>query len=309
VPPNAAAADDVERQTPGEFLGKVRDAFTEIYRDAEPDEQLRDLTRRDLEKLGVTLAADPDDGYARVVAAISEEISSACAELYDVDLSADCAIGTLTHPKVNARCFRSPEGVYALVIHHGLMGLLHKFTKLVIAAHDPSQVIYCNRKDPQSLTTEELLEWADELGVNYLATGAGRGAMLKLSDRAMAVVSPIVHLAETFVLGHEVGHYLAGHLDDDARFAADAEVPWLEVLAENKRHEDEFEADAYGFEIMRTCSPTMPAEHTHSAIVGAFSMMGLIGGDRSSPSHPASSERYRRLAERYGLPSLNDAPG
>jgi Zn-dependent protease with chaperone function len=193
--------------------------------------------------------------------------------------------------------------VYALVIHHGLMNLLHKYTKLVVAAHDPSQVVYCNRKDPASLTPAELLGWADELGPNYLATGATRGVMLKLSDRAMTAVSPIVRLAETFVLGHEAGHYLAGHLEDDTRFSADEEVPWLEVFAENERHEDEFEADAYGFEIMKACSPSAPAETVHAALVGAFSMMGLIGGDVATASHPASSKRYQRMAERIGLPS------
>jgi hypothetical protein len=118
------------------------------------------------------------------------------------------------------------------------MNLLHKYTKLVVAAHDPAQVVYCNRKDPASLTPAELLEWADELGMNYLTTGATRGAMLKLSDHAMAAVSPIVHLAETFVLGHEAGHYLAGHLEDDARFSADEEVRSLEVFAENERDVD-----------------------------------------------------------------------
>jgi hypothetical protein len=289
-------------QTPAEYLEQVREAYARLDRDPDPDRELLELTRVDLEKRGLELP-DPDEAYGVVVAAISDEIVAACSETWSVDLSERCAIGPLRHPAVNARCFKSPDGVYALVIHHGLMNLLHKYTKLVVAAHDPAQVVYCNRKDPASLTPAELLEWADELGVNYLATGATRGAMLKLSDRAMAAVSPIVHLAETFVLGHEAGHYLAGHLEDAARFSADKEVRWLEVFAENERQEDEFEADAYGFEIMRACSPSAPPETVHAAVVGAFSMMELIGGDVATVSHPASSKRYQRIAERFGLPS------
>jgi hypothetical protein len=288
-------------QTPSEFLAHVRALYARIDRDDEPDQQFKKLTDDDLAKRGVTLA-DPSDGYAIVVDAIAEDIAAACVEGWSVDLTERCAIGDLRHLAVNARCFKSPSGVYALVIYHGLMNLMHKYTKLVVAAHDPSQVIYCNRKDPGSLTTEELLDWADELGPNYLTYGATRGAMLKLSTRAMAAVSPIVHLAETFILGHEAGHYLGGHMEEDASFSADAYAPSLQVFVENGRHALEFEADIYGFEIMTACSPSAPPETVHAAVLGAFSMMGLIGGDAAAASHPASSQRYQRIAERFGLP-------
>jgi hypothetical protein len=300
-PPNAQDQTARPPQTPAEFLAHVQQTYARLDRDPDPHRELLELTRADLRKLGRDLP-DPDAPYAEIVAAISADIVAACSELWGTNLSERCAIGPLQHPTVNARCFKSPDGVYALVIHHGLMNLLHKYTKLVIAAHDPPQVVYCNRKEPASLTTGELLEWAEELSVNYLATGATRGAMLKLSDRATAAASPIVHLGETFVLGHEAGHYLAGHLEDDARFSADENASWLQVFAENDRHDDEFEADAYGFEIMKASSPWAPPEIVHAAIVGAFSMMGLIGGDVTTATHPASSERYQRLAKRFGMP-------
>jgi hypothetical protein len=281
----------------------VREGYARLDRDAQPDQGLAELTELDLKKRGLELP-DSDEAYGVVVARISDEIATACSEVWSRDLRERCAMGPLRHPSVNARCFRSPNGVYALVIHHGLMNLLHKYTKLVIAAHDPSQVVYCNRKHPASLTTTELLEWADELGVNYLDTGATRGAILKLTNRAMAAVSPIVHLAETFVLGHEAGHYLAGHLEVDAHFRTDEEVPWLDVFTENERHDDEFEADEYGFKIMKACSPLAPPETVHTAVVGAFSAMELIGGDVATVSHPASSTRYQRLADRFDLPNI-----
>jgi uncharacterized protein YjiS (DUF1127 family) len=304
VPAGHEAADG-ERvptaQTPTEFLARVREAYAQLDRDEEPDRALLELTRRDLEKLGVELA-EPGENYGLIVAAIADEIAAACSAVWGCDLTERCAIGPLRHPAVNARCFKGPGGIYALVIHHGLMNLLHKYTKLIVAAHDPSQVTYCNRKDPASLTSTELLGWAEELRANYLASGATRGALLKLSPRAAAAASPIVHLAETFVLGHEAGHYLGGHLEDDARFTSDEEVPWLHVFAENVHHADEFDADAYGFEIMKACAPSAPPETVHVAVVGAFSAMALAGGDVATASHPASSERYQRLAERFGLP-------
>lgn len=293
--------------TPEAFLIEVRSRRLVPYWGA-PDEELLELTKRDLEALGETLPG-PAEALDLVAARLAEEIKAACIALWGTDLSERCAIGALPHPAVNAQCIRSGvDGVYALVIYHGLMMLLHKYTKLIVAAHDTTQVVYCNRKEPDALEPGELLAWAAELGLNYLDTGAPRGAILKLTPRAMAAVVPIVHLGELFVLGHEAGHYLAGHLDTSSFHSSDDDAG-LEVLTENENHAYEFEADALGFEIMRACAGDAPAEHIRSATVAAFSMMGLIGGDVDTVRHPASSTRYRHLAERYGAPLLGAPAG
>ena len=82
-------------------------------------------------------------------------------------------------------------------------------------------------------------------------------------------------------------------------------VPWLEVFGENERHEYEFEADTYGFEIMHAAATWAPVEFLHSGVVAAFSVMGLIGGDVETATHPASSARYLRIADRFGLPAVD----
>ena len=116
----------------------MREAYSRLDRDPEPDHELLERTRVDLEKRGLELP-DPDEAYGVVVATISDEIAAACSEIWSVDLSERCAIDPLRHPAVNARCFKSPECAYALVIHRGLMNLLHKSTKLVVVAHGPAQ--------------------------------------------------------------------------------------------------------------------------------------------------------------------------
>jgi hypothetical protein len=97
-------------QWPAEYLAQVRDAYTRLDRDPEPDQELLDLTKLDLEKRGLDLP-DPDEAYEMVVAAISSEIVAACSETWSCDLGERCAIGPLRHPAVNARCFKSPHGV------------------------------------------------------------------------------------------------------------------------------------------------------------------------------------------------------
>src|SRR5437762_11906330 len=86
-------------QTPAEYLEQVREAYARLDRDPDPDQELLELTRVDLEKRGLDLP-DPDEAYGVVVAAISDEIGAACSETWSVDLSERCAIGPLRHPAV-----------------------------------------------------------------------------------------------------------------------------------------------------------------------------------------------------------------
>jgi hypothetical protein len=64
----------------------------------------------------------------------------------NAEVAQSYAIGPLSHPSVNARCFRSKEGHYAIVLHHGLMNLLHKHSKLWVAA-----VVKAYRNSPELL--------------------------------------------------------------------------------------------------------------------------------------------------------------
>jgi len=160
-------------------------------------------------------------------------------------------------------------------------------------------VTYCNRKPVSELTSVELASWAEELGDIYLASGATKGAMIKLDQRAMVAASTVLTMSETFVLGHEIGHAVAGHLEDGSRLTADDRVPWLKFLAESPLRQDEFEVDRYGFLAMRGCFERASPRMHLGALASTFSTLSLIGAGRASESHPSAMDRIHRLVERH----------
>lgn len=114
--------------SPHDFLASVREAYRRRVFDEEPDREFETLTVEDLRKHGLPRLG-PGENYDRIVDQLAEVIARCVHALYERDLAVSCAIGALEDPSVNARCIRSPKGLYAAVIHYGLMNLLHKHTK------------------------------------------------------------------------------------------------------------------------------------------------------------------------------------
>lgn len=281
--------------SPSEFLEQIRLACeVGAVKDEWPENEMQRLTREDLERHGVS-PSDMADPYRKVIDDLVGEISGGFKSQYDVDISDSCAFGALQHPAVNARCFYSGNGLYAIVLHYGLMNLLHKHTKLLTAALDPSTVVYCNRKSAEQLTSTELQAWALELGDIYRRTGETKGAIVKLKPEPSSAAARMLSLGEAFVLGHEIGHMIAGHLEASSRLSADTEVPWLQFLPENSSHKYELEADEYGFFAMQAHQPDAPKSILLGALVATFATMSLVGAGQGSASHPSSLSRIHHV--------------
>jgi hypothetical protein len=282
--------------TPSEYLDYLRRAHARRSVHASPDHEMLRLTRLDMETLGVSLP-DPTSPYDMVVRHLADRVAAGFSSRCGIDVATSCAIGPLDDSSVNARCFRSAEGHYAIVLHHGLMNILHKHSKLLTAAVNPSSVVYCNRKDPAELTSQELVSWAQELGSIYRTIGETKGAMVKLDRQASVIATTTLTMGEAFVLGHEIGHFVAGHLENDSRFVPDQRFPWLEFFAENPMHQDEFEADRHGFEAMRDHIESISKPMLLGALVSTFATLSLIGAGATSESHPSAMDRIHQLVE------------
>jgi hypothetical protein len=283
--------------TPAEFLAEIRFSYALRVSDLElQDPELLRLTEDALKRSGEALP-DPADPYAVVIKGLGDRLVRSFADRYQADF-ANCAIGALEHPTVNARCFRSPAGLYAIVLHHGLMALLHKYTKLLAAAIDPSAVVYCNRKPAEELTSEELREWWEELGTIYLARGEVGGARVKLTPEATVSATGLLLLSEAFVLGHEIGHMVAGHMEDRDRLVADELVPWLQFLPENDLHAYEFEADDFGWFGMSSYAPGTPKPVLLASLLTTFNTLSVAGAAPNSTTHPAAMSRVQSLVEK-----------
>lgn len=218
------------------------------------------------------------------------------------------AFGGIDSPTVNAACVKSRDGVFAIVVNFGLMIFLNKYTKYMTAAAIPSSVAFCNRANPDDLGRSDYVMFANEMIDHYRTTGEIAGALIRLSQRGQALSVVQLILAERFVVAHEIGHFLCGHLDDDSLFSLDSTTQTFLIFAENEHHQKEFEADARAFELMAAQLWSAARDEEALEAVGAgmlitavtvFQALQFLGSATASRTHPAPRERLLRLAEAF----------
>jgi hypothetical protein len=242
-------------------------------------------------------------GLDTVVAGIAEKLVTSLAPAHRDRLNQQVAIGGLDDAAVNAACLKSPDGVFAIVVNYGLMMFLHKYTKLMHAALYPRTVVHCNRADPSRLDGPDYFGFATETAGYARQTGQVAGATVAFDGEMTALTAFQVDLAETFVLAHEIGHFMSGHLDDDENYISIVSDGSMLLFAERPDHRREFEADEYGFELLRRSEPEMPPDVLAIVILAVFQALAIVGGDRSSESHPAPSLRALKIIDQAFTPN------
>jgi hypothetical protein len=295
--------------TPEEFLYAVREHLADHSLRAAHQQGVKDPAFAEIVRERATAGGhDPGEierpaGLETAVAEIAEKLGTSLAPADRSRLSQQVAIGGLDNSSVNAACIKSPDGVFAIVVNYGLMMFLHKFTKLMQAALSPESVIYCNRAEPSRLVGPDYFGFAMETVAYAQETGQVAGATVAFDAEMTAMTGLQVHLAETFVLAHEIGHFMSGHLDDDENYISLASDGSMLLFAESPDHQREFEADEYGFDLLRLSEPDMPPDVLAIVTLAVFQALAAVGGDRSSDSHPAASVRAFTIIDRAFTPS------
>lgn len=184
------------------------------------------------------------------------------------------------------------------------MMFLHKYTKLMHAALYPRTVVYCNRADPGRLDGPDYFGFATETAAYAKQTGQVAGATVAFDDEMTALTAFQVRLAETFVFAHEIGHFISGHLDDDENYISIVSDGSMLLFAEHPDHRREFEADEYGFELLRLSEPEMPPDVLAIVILAVFQALALLAATalpnrtphRASVPSPSSIKHSRPTA-------------
>ncbi|MBA4020283.1 MAG: hypothetical protein C0483_24240 [Pirellula sp.] len=298
--------------TPEDFLSQLQTEYAESALEGAPDSEFMARTQADLNALDntVTYTAEQLRSMAVVGAQLKEHVYGSLAADMAARIVPNIAVGILDTGEANAAIFKSPDGKYAILLNNGLLLLLNKFVKLMIAWEDPGRVIYCNRKPAEELTVGELREFLPELVETYKQYGAPHGAMLKLAPYVVGRQSSLLHLMELFIVCHELGHFLNGDLDNESDFCVVEDRPWLRKFEENKDHAIEYAADATGFQLLQTVLQAIPGNFSPlnglQAIILLFNLFFLLTEDES-PSHPNPRTRSVRIARQFFGESFADA--
>jgi hypothetical protein len=221
---------------------------------------------------------------------------------HELKLGHDISIGSVNTTKINAVCTTDTRGHYAIVINSSLFTYLHKYGKLLSAVSNPSIVTYCNRKSPETLTREDIMGYINELPQIYFVMNQVMGPMIHLNNEAQTIHMLILEIAEKFILGHELGHYFRGHLDNNAN--TELFLGEFQKL-KNNNHDLEFEADDFGYELVKNWIAGSKPELLQEAFLYSGVSLVFTGLNSLNPyaseTHPAPMDRLKRLFKNMEL--------
>jgi hypothetical protein len=290
--------------TPDQFLEYLRTAYGRPAALGTPDVEMIERTRADLRD------ANPDAPFTpeglRDMKLVGERLKSEVYGSLAPDIAArvlpNVVLGVLDTGEANAAIYKSHDAKYAILLNTGLLLLLNKFAKLIVAWQDTSVVAYCNRKPAAELTLDELQSYLPELVATYKQYGAPYGALLKLNPSAIGRQSTLLHLSELFVVCHELGHFLNGDLENEELFCAVDGKPELRRFEENRDHAIEYAADATGFALLQdVLKPTTEGFRPEYGLLGIINLFNLfyLLTEGESLSHPNPRARTVRLARHF----------
>jgi hypothetical protein len=207
------------------------------------------------------------------------------------------AFGKVINTFCNAICVKSSDGKFAILIYEGLMQLLHKHGKLILASNYPDKVLSCSRGNPKDLKGEDYRLLAEELIENYKNFGTPIGAMIKFDLQFVISHAFNLTLQELFVLCHELGHFFNGDLENDQNFYSLTKYDW-KIFDDNKDHLMEFKADLTGFAIFEKAVLTkykmLPRKYLILPISQLFDILAILNSNPSN-SHPAPIDRIMNI--------------
>lgn len=106
-----------------------------------------------------------------------------------------------------------------------------------------------------------------------------------------------------FLLGHEVGHYINGDLNDQSHFVRCNWAPDASVFSANISHEMEFKADKVAFEVvlksLAALQPDFPARRALDLSVTLFFNFVREISNSGSETHPRSSDRLLAVTHEF----------
>jgi hypothetical protein len=288
--------------TPKEFLDRLKThfRFEPVIEGGIKSEEFSAITKSEFEKFEGAIK-EKYKNYSieddHIVLDLVEDVLPVLTPL-EIESIEKCAFGKIYNTKMNAFCAKSKDGFdnYCIVINEGLLMLLHKYGKLIIAQANAKNVTFCNRGNLQLFSEKDYAEFANELIQNYKDYKTPVGAMIKLTHESTVSHSFILHFQELFVLCHELGHLFNKDLEEEQNLMNlfDSEA---NVLEENKFHEIEYKADSYAFDLVSRVAKQkykIDKKQILPFFIMLFDIMALIDPNKSE-KHPAAIDRITNI--------------
>ena len=242
---------DPTTATPQQYLQYLKSIWTtHPYPDALGDAVAIELDKKWPGFLKTLKESPPEASTMRgVINGLLKDLAGPLGERNKAIPIEDVAVGELQTLDANACCVEVPAGGYVILINTGLMILVYKLIKSF------ASMIQFNRAYGRTSigffegyhTLEEIAEYTHQTIGTYLLYNAPVGRMLpvaSLSRDQMDVTAALLHFAELFVLAHEFGHIMEGHLSRAKKLKVMLKKEEISVF--RPEWNQEHEADVYG---------------------------------------------------------------
>ncbi len=288
---------------PQEFILYLKRKYANLYKtDKVADKEFYEITKRELSDYGTSVEDASHKGLDWVISEIYDGILCQLDLEVKNNVKRSMAVGVVETGEVNAWIAKGGLNTYGIILNSGLMLLLHKAFKLMVASTNPQGITYCNRKNASQISQDDIWLMFKDLCKIYVETGVPRGPMLKLKEELLVKHSSLLHLGEVFVFCHEIAHFLNGDLDDQSNFISLGHDKIAMKYLEGKNHEIEYKADIKGYEIFsryaNTKYPKIPNELRMMPIVILMDILGAIGIEENY-THPSPKDRVINIARSY----------
>jgi hypothetical protein len=297
--------------SPTEFLSYLQENYRSEYWN-EVDENLMRRMVEHRKSLGQPAPHVGPNHYDPIVVEYWSGIKKVLSPWDQEYFARYVAVGSLDKISLNAACLRSSEGFVAIVLNAGLMTYLNKITKLMVAAVHPEAVIFCNRESPRPLTSMVLRKWINETTEYYRRTKMLQGPVIDLAQEWRAKAIKRLWVWELFVLCHEIGHVLSGHLEREELWSRDRSFGAVEAFQEDQFLELEIQADVLGFIVLREyfnsrqdgasdSEKSMDDRWLIAELIVFFDVLTMLGMEESA-THPHPLDRMLSIvANVYGI--------
>src|SRR5262245_11468094 len=128
--------------TPDDFLAHLQVIYANSALGGTPDAEFFARTQADIQRLEPESTYTPEQlkGMTIVGERLKAEIYGSLTPDVAARVLPNIALGVLDTGEANAAIYKSPDGKYAILLNNGLLLLLSKFYKLIVAWNDPQLV-------------------------------------------------------------------------------------------------------------------------------------------------------------------------
>lgn len=223
----------------------------------------------------------------------------------------DIIVAQLPSRELNGFAIAAPSGNRIIILNSGVIFSIGAFVRTALCVYSWHMKDYVSREFSQGTFAAALIAVAE-----YVASGDVeflKPALNTITLNSRPLYDPVyrfAHMTELFIILHEYGHVLLGHLDQSK--ITNSKIASFDILRLTDSQIHEYEADAFAYNIL--CDGLRRSGNSKAkpdAALGPgllfklFELCDAITGPVASDTHPLARDRWNKIAR---LASLHSYP-